>query len=144
MYFATNKAENSHGKRKVIILKLCRLSLLATGVLVVVLGISPALAQTIDGPIARNHLRRTVKIMLYQEKFTELEKMALEFRRTRARFPDGSWKLLNFYVGLAFPNEKTAVGWETHLAKVDKWLQKSPDTITAKGCCWVCVVLLRL
>ncbi|MGH7768597.1 MAG: hypothetical protein ACREQP_14185, partial [Candidatus Binatia bacterium] len=109
-----------------------RVFLFATGTLLLCISVWPALAETIDGPIARNHLRRTVKKMLYQEKFAELEKLAREFRKTKATFPDGHRKLTNLYAGLAFPNEKSAAGWETHLAKIDKWLQASPGDITAK------------
>ena len=93
---------------------------------------SVASEQIIDGPIAREHLQRTVKKMLYQEKFAELEIMAGEFRKTKARFPDGVWKLENFYIGLTSPFEKSADGWKRHLSKMDKWLQKLPNSITAK------------
>ncbi len=89
-------------------------------------------ARNIDGPIAEEYLERTVQRMFYQEKFAELEEMAQDLRKTKGRFPHGSWKLVFFYKGVSNPKEETADGWERHLSKLDKWLNKSQGSITAR------------
>ena len=99
-----------------------------------------AQVQVIDGPIARNHLDRTVLKMLYQERFDELEKMSQEFRKTKAKFPHGPWKLSTFYGGLDSPKENSPDGWKRFMAKFDKWQKLYPNSITARiaaGKAWV-------
>ncbi len=94
--------------------------------------------QVTDGPIARNQLKSTVQNLLYQEKFDVLDGMAQEFRKTKARFPEGLWKLQFFYEGLV-PKDKSPEGWKNYLAIVGKWFEKSPDSITARvaaGSAW--------
>jgi len=124
--------------------KLKQLKVIICALLLAVIFQVPTLSiaseQVVDGPIARQHLQRTVLKMLYREKFDDLEKMSGEFRKTKARFPDGVWKLEFFYNGLSSPFEKSADGWKRYLAKMDKWMQKSPDSITAKvaaGEAWI-------
>jgi hypothetical protein len=91
-----------------------------------------AIAQGIDGPIARRQLERQVSNLVYQEKFDKLEKMARDFRTTRAKFPDGFWKLYSFYEGFSKPKNGSSDGWKRFLAKFDRWLQKYPDSVTAR------------
>lgn len=93
--------------------------------------ISNATDEVIDGPIARNQLKREVQNLLYQEKFDDLDNMAQELRKSKARFPEGVWKLQFFYEGLA-SKDKSPEGVRKHFALIDKWLQKSPDSITAR------------
>jgi hypothetical protein len=98
-----------------------------------------AIAQIIDGPIAREQLTRTVRKMLYQEKFDELEKMAGEFRTTKATFPEGGWKLYSFYDAFEAPFDKSPEGWKRFLGKFDKWLKIHPESVTARtaaGTAW--------
>jgi len=49
-------------------------------------------AQEVDGPVAREHLKRQTLSLLYREKFAELEEMAARLRVDRATFPDGAFK----------------------------------------------------
>jgi TPR repeat protein len=91
-----------------------------------------AFAQVIDGPIARSQLERQVSNLLYQEKFDALEKMAQDLRTTKAKFPDGFWKLYSFYEGLSRPKNGSSDGWKRFLSKFDRWIQKYPDSITAR------------
>lgn len=56
-----------------------------------------ATTTVVDGKIARDHLKRHVHFLLYQERYDDLEKMANEFRKTKTRLPEGAWKLSFFY-----------------------------------------------
>jgi TPR repeat protein len=97
-------------------------------------------AQIIDGPIAREQLSRTVRKMLYQEKFDDLEKMAAEFRTTNATFPEGVWKLKFYYDAFDSPIDKTPEGWNRFLIKFDKWQKVYPQSVTvrtAAGTAWM-------
>jgi len=100
--------------------------------LVLIVNSTIAFAQVIDGPIALNHLKRQVRDKLYQERFDELEKMAHDFRSTKARFPHGTWKLSCFYSTFETPKNDTPDGWKRFLSKFDKWLAKYPDSVTAR------------
>lgn len=115
------------------------------GMMLLGLTVSPVMtkqvsAQIIDGSIAREQLKRSVRKMLYQEKFDDLEKMAQDLRNSKAKFPEGVWKLIYFYEGIEEPLEKTPDNWERFIAKFDKWLQKNPNSVTARvaaGQAWV-------
>src|ERR1035438_9633725 len=124
-------------------MKRCLITLLTAFVLflvwsAVVLAVEPSMKKVVagkenivDGPIARRQLQSQAQSLLYQEKFDELEKMAQELRKTKAMFPEGVWKLHFFYMGLS-PKVTSPEGWKSHLNLVDKWLQKSPSSITAR------------
>ncbi len=90
-------------------------------------------AKLLDGPAAKNILLTEVQKLLYQEKYDELEKMANEFRTTKAQFIGGGWKLAYFYsvIDLSATN-KNDVECSEYLHKLAKWMQKYPDSITPK------------
>ncbi|MFA4829922.1 MAG: tetratricopeptide repeat protein [Thermodesulfovibrionales bacterium] len=102
-------------------------------IILLIIGSRMSLAATVvDGKIARDHLKRTVHALLYQEKYDVLEKMAKEFRQTKARFPEGAWKLSFFYKAFNSPQKSTSEGWKQHIKKLAKWMDKYPDSITAR------------
>jgi hypothetical protein len=73
--------------------------------------------------------------LLKQEKFDELEKMALTSRINRERLPGGYWKLNAIQEGLAQPNlgqNASDHEWEVHLSRLEKWKASIPDSITAR------------
>jgi hypothetical protein len=97
-------------------------------------------SEGIDGIIAWTSLNYKVVRMLYKEKFDDLELMARDFRRTKARFPDGDWKLEWFYQALRSCNTKTPEGWNRFMLKFDNWLILYPNSITARvaaGNAWI-------
>ena len=71
-------------------------------ILILLLSFLPALntrvfsAEIVDGVVARKKLSADVRVLLHEEKYEELEKMANEFRTGKTRFPDGGWKILQF------------------------------------------------
>ncbi len=85
-------------------------------------------AEIKDGPVARDKVTADVQTLLHQEKYDALEKMANRFRKDKARFTDGSWKLSAFYD--AFRPAK--YGWNELFGNIDGWLKKCPDSITAR------------
>jgi hypothetical protein len=87
--------------------------------------------QEIDGPIYRREISITAQYMLYQERFSELEKEAQEFRKNKTRLPDGTWMLQFFYEGLSV-KDKTPEGWKHYFNIINKWLNQAPDSITAR------------
>jgi hypothetical protein len=86
----------------------------------------------LDGKIAKDYLRRDIKTLLYQEKYETLEKIAADLRRTKARFPDGIWKLRYFYLAFESPTEKNEEGWKHHLNKLSQWMERYPNSVTAR------------
>ena len=92
---------------------------------------SLASEKVVDGPVARNQIKITVQSLFYQEKFAELESMADEFRKSKARLPEGVWKLQFFYEGLG-TKDRSPEGWKKLFGITEKWLKQSPDSITAR------------
>ncbi len=90
-------------------------------------------AEILDGPAARAILQAEVQTLVYQEKYDELERMANEFRATKARFIDGIWKLSLFYNSINLESsEKNDVQCTEYINKLEKWMKKYPDSLTAK------------
>lgn len=93
-------------------------------------------AQADDSTVSEMEQRRQISQraaeLLRAENFTELEKIADEYRTNRARLPSGFWKLFNFYEGVETPRtSSTGRDWELHLARLEKWRAQSPQSITA-------------
>jgi len=101
-------------------------------ILVLIVECTTASSQLIDGPVAREHLERQVSALLYQENFSELERMATDFRTNKSKFPDGTSKLRYYYGVFSAPKSSTLEGWKRFFAKLDAWLQKYPKSITAR------------
>ena len=89
-------------------------------------------ASIIDGQVAGNKLARDVKELFCNEKFDELEKIAKDLRKTKARFPDGNWKLYYFYDGLSSPKNRRKEQWDRWLLRMEKWQHMYPDSVTAR------------
>ena len=69
------------------------------------------------------------------ENFDAIDKKADKARQQKERFTGGYWKISMLYDSLTkFYGEdvQTEELWQAHLAKVKKWKQKSPDSITAR------------
>jgi hypothetical protein len=90
-------------------------------------------AQEVDGPIAREHLKRWALALLYQERFAELEKTANQLRVDKATFPDGAVKLHFFYEAFSAPKSKNNDGWIRFMSKLKAWVAKYPNSTTARN-----------
>jgi hypothetical protein len=93
-------------------------------------------AQEDDSTVSEMEQRRQISQhtaeLLRAENFTELEKVADEYRTNKTRLPSGFWKLYNFYEGVEAPRaSSTGRDWELHLARLEKWRAQSPQSITA-------------
>ncbi len=101
------------------------LLLLLSSLLVVSTSVYSEIA---DGVIARNKLSVDVRVLLHEEKYEELEKIANEFRTGKTRFPDGGWKIRQFYRPFGNPY----YGWGELFRNLDRWLKKYPNSVTAR------------
>jgi len=89
-------------------------------------------ASIVDGPVARNKLKRDAKELLFKEKFQELEMLGKELRSTKARFPEGHWKLAYYYEGLSTPKEKGDAQWRRWFERLETWQHRFPESVTAR------------
>ncbi len=92
-------------------------------------------AEIVDGVIARKKLQSDVRVLLHEEKYEELEKMANVFRMGKMRFPDGGWKIHQFYKAFGDPY----YGWSELFRNIDRWVKKYPNSVTARvaaGTAW--------
>lgn len=89
-------------------------------------------AVVLEGPIARNKLKRDVHELFCKEKFGELETLANELRETKARFPDGHWKLEYYYEGLSKPTVTTEEQWKRWFKRMERWQRSFPKSITVR------------
>jgi hypothetical protein len=87
---------------------------------------------SLDGVIACEHVRRSIKTLLYQEKYETLEKTAADWRQTKARFSNGIWKLRWFFAAFDSPTEKTEEGWKYLFEKLNRWMALYPNSVTAR------------
>ncbi len=77
------------------------------------------------------------------EGYEALDKTALQARYGKERFPGAEWKLAVFYQSLTWPpagKDATDAEWKAHLARLQRWADKSPDSMTARialGAAWV-------
>ncbi|MBI4748646.1 MAG: DUF4034 domain-containing protein [Acidobacteria bacterium] len=83
--------------------------------------------------------QKQVTDLFKQNKFAELDQLAGELRKSKARFTaGGSWKIFRLYYVLDSPldipdgEEPTETDWQTYLKKVEGWAQQSPNSITAQ------------
>lgn len=70
-----------------------------------------------------------------EEKFDVLDKTAFEARESKERFPGAEWKLYLFYQTLAWPNagaKATDQAWKVHLKRLQTWVDKVSDSMTAR------------
>ena len=64
-------------------------------------------------------------------KFDELEVLATQLRAERARFGNGSWKILQFYESLDCRSDEPETMWQLHEQIHEKWDATKPRSITA-------------
>jgi hypothetical protein len=72
-----------------------------------------------------------VHALFEKDDFAALERMADELRASKARFPEGLWKLSIFYLGLkAGRYAKSDADWQRWFARLDAWEKAFPNSIT--------------
>jgi hypothetical protein len=99
---------------------------------ITIVKVEGANAQFTDGPIAKGQLMKEVRSMLFAEQYNNLETMAQDFRTHKTKFTDGVWKLEYYYGAFEELNERRGTGWDTFLAKLDKWQKRYPNSVTAR------------
>lgn len=75
--------------------------------------------------------QKQVEALLVAENFDDLDRMADGFRREKTRLPGGGWRLRQFY-GLLDAPQLTDKDTIDHLAHLANWMQKRPESITAR------------
>ncbi len=67
-----------------------------------------------------------------KNNFPELDRMAFDAIRTRARFGDGSWKIVSLYQALLLPPHSPGPIWEAQEGVIAKWENAAPGSVNAK------------
>jgi hypothetical protein len=78
--------------------------------------------------------RTTVRNLLGEENFAQLEEIANAARSQKSRFPGGAWKLHTFYGAMEDPGSRTATdaAWNAHMERLQRWVAFKPDSITPR------------
>ncbi|RYD18139.1 MAG: DUF4034 domain-containing protein [Verrucomicrobiaceae bacterium] len=79
-----------------------------------------------------NRFRDETRHLYNDRKFAELEALATKLRETKERFPDGEWKLLEFYNAQDPADEDPVSMWELHDKIHGEWVKAYPESITAR------------
>lgn len=75
---------------------------------------------------------QTTKLLRAQQ-YEELQTLADELRKSKARYANGFWKLDLYYLALGdLPKEAGESEWETRLKQLNEWTAKS-DTVTPRA-----------
>ncbi len=107
-----------------IMRKLCLL-------LVIAWSASSVSGAELDGPAAREVLAHTARAAFDAGDYAQLEKTADDLRKTKARFPEGVWKLPSFYDGITpKPLGARPPDWKGWFDKLDAWKAAFPDSPT--------------
>jgi hypothetical protein len=95
-----------------------------------------AAAQEDDFTVSEGRQREKVsqefKSLLQNKNWDELEKLALEYRTQKLRFPSGRWKLEWFYRAVeSLPEGRSAPkNWSGYFAALEEWKAAKPQSVT--------------
>jgi hypothetical protein len=93
---------------------------------------APAAETEQDEPSAgEGQLVRDVRADLVKEQFDTLDQTADGFRRSKARWKGGGWKLRTLYEALDAPHQ-TDPDMVAHLEHLRHWMTARPESITAR------------
>lgn len=76
-----------------------------------------------------------VRSLMARDAFTDLDAEANRLRTSKSRAADGAWNLFVFYETAANPVAGDSAGsteWSQHIAKLQKWVATSPQSVTAR------------
>jgi hypothetical protein len=89
----------------------------------------------------RDSILNQSESLLFAAKFDDLEKLANNYRSTKAKFIDGEWKLSVFYDGMSYYLRNASEhNWVNRLENLRKWVKSKPNSITARVALAECLV----
>jgi hypothetical protein len=68
-----------------------------------------------------------------QKKFAELDAMADEFRKTKSRFSDGTWKLRCFFSAFYLKTKDPEATYTEYIQLATEWHRNRSSSVTAQG-----------
>lgn len=81
----------------------------------------------------RDAILSNIESLLAVSDFNQLDKIADEYRTSKAAFEDGEWKLSVFYDVIAYYLRKTPEEkWVSRIGRLKEWVAAKPDSITAR------------
>lgn len=81
----------------------------------------------------RVDIRDQAESLLLLSDFNGLERVAAEYRTSKAAFADGEWKLSVFYDEISYYlRKKPEEDWVSRLTRLQEWVAAKPDSITAR------------
>ena len=93
------------------------------------------LASTVTDDVERKKFRDELILLLDQENFAELERIAHAVTTRKDRFPGGDWKLSRFYESVGstpgMPKQADRTDYGKRIVKIRKWIDQKPDSIYA-------------
>ena len=90
---------------------------------------STAVADTEEG------YRANIAVLLAEEDFAQLEKIAAQNRAERGLFVGGSWKNNDFYNGAGYPphdGQEKDSDYKFHIRRIEKWITAYPQSAAAR------------
>jgi len=69
--------------------------------------------------------RLKMRALYNSRRFSELEPVAAEIRRTKPRFDNGSWKIAQFYESFACRREEPESMWQLHDRIHQDWIERT-------------------
>jgi len=82
----------------------------------------------------RKAIEKQTAFLLSSKNFTELEKLAQEYRVNKSRTPSGTWKLTHFYYGINNRSANLEIKdenyWNAIKALTEKWIKEYPKSPT--------------
>lgn len=85
-----------------------------------------------NGTVTQSQQQKLIKQLFTGERFDELEKIALEIRGRKERFPDGGWRIYAFYDDIPTPSFRDALSWKSFMATLERWQARYPQSPTAR------------
>lgn len=76
--------------------------------------------------------RHDIRQHYNNRRFDDLEKIAKDLRVTKAKFANGSWKIMSYYDSLECRKEEPESMWRLHDRIHRDWIAQKPDSVTAK------------
>lgn len=82
---------------------------------------------------AIENYRTAIQMLFLNGGFDEIDCLADATRKSKEQFKGGGWKLRNIYWLLVAPHgHATEEDWTNHLERVNRWISKNPESITAR------------
>lgn len=96
---------------------------------------SPSKIFSVQEKQTQQEFVEEIRKNLESENFEPLDLAAFEARETKERFPGAEWKLHVFYQALTWPSagpRSTDQAWKAHLKRLQVWVNKASDSMTAR------------